>query len=538
MTDNRKRPFIYFPIVVALALMFGIYLGLQLSGASQSPSQSGVLSSFSNRNFNKLNEIINYIEAEYVDSVAREDLVNEAIGNMLSELDPHSYYISPEELAALNEPLQGNFEGIGIEFSVQKDTVVVIAPVAGGPSEELGIQAGDRIVKVEEKTIAGVEITNREIIDLLRGKEGSKVGVSVLRKGVKDLIPYTITRGKIPIFSVDVAYMVDESIGYMKVSRFSKTTYDEFMKHGSRLLNEGMEELILDLRGNGGGFLETAIKMADEFLGDGLNIVYTQGNAHPRKTYDASTRGKFENTKLVVLIDEGSASASEIIAGAIQDNDRGTILGRRSFGKGLVQEQSDWPDGSALRLTIARYYTPSGRCIQRPYEAGNFDSYYDAPEEDSSAVWPDSLKFLTLKGRTVYGGGGIAPDQRVPIDTNGRSFFYTELLYRGLIRQFAFEYSDRERDQLKGYTSPTDFKNRFDKNGKVFESFLSFTEENGVVRDELGLARSGDLIRNRLFANIARYVWNNDGFYPIIHQQDAAMELSRTVLTDSQLSGL
>lgn len=536
MSEKRKSGYVYVPLIAAFALMLGVWIGLQLPG-NGGAQQNGLLGSFSGRNFNKLNEIINYVESEYVDSVAREDLVDRTITSLMNELDPHSYYISSEELAALNEPLEGNFSGIGIEFSVQKDTVVVISPVSGGPSEALGIQAGDRIVEVEGEVIAGVGISNRQIMDKLRGESGTEVSIGVLRKGEPKLLPFTITRGKIPIFSVDVSYMVDAQTGYMKVSRFSKTTYDEFMEAGRMLQGNGMKSLILDLRGNGGGYLETAIKMADEFLPNGQNIVYTEGNAHPRKTYDATAQGEFEDTELVVLIDEGSASASEIIAGAIQDNDRGTIIGRRSFGKGLVQEQNQWPDGSALRLTIARYYTPSGRCIQRPYEAGNFDSYYEM-HHDSAHTAPDSIKFTTLKGRTVYGGGGILPDKVVPQDTSGGSFYFTELLYRGLIRQYAFEYTDRERENLSAYKSPDDFMTRFDLSGAVYNDFLAYTEANGVLRDPRGLRRSGHLIQNRLMANIARYVWNNEGFYPIIHQYDHTMEVARQSLSGGHLTDL
>lgn len=541
MTHN-SRPYIYFPILFSLVLIMGIYLGTKLDFSGQ--TEEGEIFSIPQKRFNKLNEIINYVEQDYVDSVSKDELVDMAIRDFLQELDPHSYYISAEEIHAMNEPLEGNFDGIGIEFSIQKDTIVVINPIAGGPSEMLGIQAGDRIVMVDGKSVAGIKITNKDVMGMLRGKGGTKVKVRVFRHSSGKEIDFTITRDAIPIYSIDVANMLSGEVGYIKVSRFSKNTYDEFLEGEKKLLALGMKKLIVDLRGNGGGFLAVATKLADEFLESGKLIVYTEGRARPKETYYASSRGKLANTDLVVLIDEASASASEIIAGAIQDNDRGTIIGRRSFGKGLVQEQSGWPDGSAVRLTIARYYTPSGRCIQKPYENGTkkyYEDYYESFESEDSlsardtTAMTDTVKYITPKGKVLYGGGGITPDIIIPHDTAGRSLFVAHVSYAGLFNQFAFEYADKKRDFLKSFKTFELFNRSFNIDGSLLSEFIAFSDKNGIKTETTGFsAREEKLVKQRLKANIARHVWNYEGFYMVLQEDDTFIQKALEVLKQTK----
>ncbi len=536
---RNNRPFIYFPILFALVLIFGIYIGTKLDFSVK--SESGKVFSIPQKRSNKLNEIINYVDQEYVDSVNKDQLIDKAIRDLLQELDPHSYYISAEELQSMNEPLEGNFEGIGIEFSIQKDTIVVINPITGGPSEILGIQAGDRIVKVEGKNVAGIKISNKEVMGLLRGQGGTKVKVSIFRHSANKNIDFIITRDAIPIFSIDVANMLNNEIGYIKISRFSKSTHEEFLSAEKKLLEKGMKKLILDLRGNGGGYLDAATKLADEFLGKDKLIVYTQGRARPKETYFATSRGKLTDTELAILIDEGSASASEIITGAVQDNDRGTIIGRRSFGKGLVQEQSGWPDGSAIRLTIARYYTPTGRCIQKPYEEGTkkyYEDYYESLAKEDSLGIPDtlpandSIKYLTPKGKVLYGGGGILPDIVIPIDTADRSVFIAQISYAGLFNQFSFEYADKKRDYLKSFISLESFVKNFNVDSKLYSEFIDYVGKNSIKKDTKGITpREEKQIKQRLKANIARYGWNYEGFYVIMQENDRFIQRAIEILT-------
>lgn len=535
---NNSRPYIYFPILFSLVFILGIFLGTKLDFTV--PVESGF--PMPQKRFSKLNEIINYIEQEYVDSVSKEELVEKTIHDLLQELDPHSYYISAADIKAMNEPLEGNFEGIGIEFSIQKDTIVVINPIAGGPSEMLGIQAGDRIIKVDGKDVASTKITNNDVMGLLRGKRGTKVKVTIFRHSTSREIDFTITRDAIPIYSIDVANMLNHETGYIKISRFSKTTNEEFVSAEQKLLENGMKKLILDLRGNGGGYLDAAVKLADEFLAKDQLIVYTEGRSRPKEMYHATSRGKLTDTELVVLIDEGSASASEIIAGAVQDNDRGTIIGRRSFGKGLVQEQSTWPDGSALRLTIARYYTPTGRSIQKPYTGGTkkyYEDYYESlgledslPKSDSSII-VDSIKYNTPKGKVLYGGGGIMPDIVIQHDTSDRSLFLAQISYAGLFNQFSFEYADKKRDYLKSFKSLDSFRKTFEVDEDLLAEFISFTGKNGSVKTVNTLSEKEQRqIKQRLKANIARYMWNYEGFYVIMQDDDKFLQKAVEVLSE------
>jgi carboxyl-terminal processing protease len=526
---------IFLPLIIALAIVAGILIGRQMK---QPPEGNKFLFSFKQNQFSKINDIINYINDEYVDTVNDKELVESAIRAMLENLDPHSTYIPAEDLKAYTEPLEGNFDGIGIEFHIQDDTIMVVAAVSGGPSEQLGIQSGDRIVKVEDKTVAGIGIRNEDVLKMLRGKSGTKVNIEISRRGVDKLIDYGITRGKIPINSVDAWYMVTNDIGYIRVSQFGAYTYEEYRDAFMSLTEKGMKKLILDLRDNPGGYLQTAIKIADEFLPENKLIVYTQGKSRPHENYLASSRGFFEEGAMAVLVDEGSASASEIVAGALQDWDRATIIGRRSFGKGLVQEQSSLPDGSALRLTIARYYTPTGRSIQKPY-SGGYEEYvkelferqaHGELEYSDSIHFADSLKFTTPGGKTVYGGGGIMPDVFVPLDTSFVSAFYSDAFSKGLLGQFAYDYVDQNRKSLLDYKNFEEFNRSFTVSDDVYKRFVKYAHDKGVARDDAGVAKSAQRIKVTLKAYIARQFWKGNGYFPVINSADRVVTKAVQIL--------
>ena len=532
---NRPKFYVYLPIVFSLILVLGILIGRTFS----LNRGSSFISVNTTNQYNKVEEILRYISEQYVDTINDKQLIEKTITTMLQNLDPHSSYLTAEELRANNEPLQGNFEGIGIEFNIVEDTIRVLSAIAGGPSERVGIQAGDKIVEVEGKKVAGIKIVNKDVLAKLKGPGGTKVKVGILRRGKTHLQNFTITRGTIPIYSVDVSYMLTSKTGYIKISRFASDTYNEYMQAFKKLQEQGMTQLIIDLRGNGGGYLNTAVSIADEFLSKGKEIVYTIGKARPRADYKATEKGSFEDGKLIILIDDGSASASEILAGAIQDNDRATIVGRRSFGKGLVQEQSEFSDGSAMRLTIARYYTPTGRCIQKTYSHGVEDYYkeeynrYNSGELENrdSIKINDSLKYTTPGGKVVYGGGGIIPDVFVPLDTSGRSHYLAEVVYNGLINDFAFDYADRQRAKLKqAYPSVERFNNDFKITQDILMDFVSYAQKNGVKPNEKQLKVSEALIKLQLKALIARNIWSNNGFYPVLQKDDNVLNKALELL--------
>lgn len=515
------------PLYFALVLAAGVLLGYYFTFGTGKKVRADHHLKSSNT---KINSLLDYIEMQYVDTVNREQLENKTVVSMLKSLDPHSDFIPASDFSAVNEPLEGNFEGIGIEFNIIHDTIRVINPIIGGPSEKAGIKAGDRVVKVNGKNVAGVKVTNKMVFEKLRGKGGSTVTISILRKGLKLPLDFNITRGTIPIYSIDVAYMVRPGIGFIKISRFASTTYDEYVKAFNDLSSKGMKKLILDLRGNGGGFLNTAVQLADEFLMSGLQIVYTEGRAHPKKVYTATSKGGFEQNPLVVLIDEGSASASEIVAGALQDNDRATIIGRRSFGKGLVQDQIDLADGSAVRLTIARYYTPTGRCIQKPYDK-SLDDYYNEEYEryqNGELYNADSIKidrtkqYRTPGGKIVYGGGGIVPDVFVSLDTNRYSHEVNKLYYSGTLNSFAFDYADKHRSELNTlYKTADEFIERYKQHASVVTELNSYLSSSKVHMTSInGKEKGFDQIFKAL---IGRNLFDKDAYYPIINQSDAAI---------------
>ena len=483
----------------------------------------------------------------YVDETDEGKLVESAIIGMLEELDPHSTYSNAEEVKKMNEPLQGNFDGIGIQFNMAEDTLFVIQPVSGGPSEKVGIRAGDRITHVNDTLIAGVKMTTDDITRRLKGPKGTKVHVKVLRKGVDELLGFTIERDKIPVYSLDASYMMTPKIGYIKINRFGATTHQEFMDALASLKGQGLQDLILDLQGNGGGYLNAAIDIANEFLGAGELIVYTEGRRNPRREFFAKGDGKHQSGRVVVLVDEFSASASEIVAGAVQDWDRGLVVGRRSFGKGLVQRPIDLPDGSMIRLTVARYYTPAGRCIQKPYE--NAEQYnadlierYNRGEMMSadSIHFPDSLKCSTLKkGRTVYGGGGIMPDYFVPVDTTLFTKYHSRLSNKGVLLNVHFQLIDAHREEwAKKYPDYAVFYKNFELDEALMQQLIAEGEKEGVKYDEEQYRKSEPLIKLQLKALIARDLWDMNEYYHTINVVNESVKKALELLNRKRLDVL
>jgi carboxyl-terminal processing protease len=532
---GNKKFDIRAPLLIAAGLAIGILIGATL--IHQSNSSKIIVSSVT-----KFREIISNIENSYVDEVDPENLVEDAILDMLENLDPHSIYIPKKDVEITNADLRGEFEGIGIEFNIIKDTILVVAPLVGGPSEAVGLKSGDKIIKVDEETVAGIGITIRDVVNALRGPKGTEVTVSILRKNEKGLLDFTIIRDKIPQYSVDAAYMINDEIGYIKITRFASTTYEEFREDMVELTSRGMTKLILDLQGNPGGYMERAVDVADEFISGDKLIVTQDGRV---KRYNAEFRayrkGLFEEQPVIVLIDEGSASGSEIVAGALQDHDRALIVGRRSFGKGLVQMPIPLSDGSELRLTISRYYTPSGRCIQKPYTNGK-DSYqadrinrYENGEyfNEDSIEFIDTLKYNTAKGRVVYGGGGIMPDHFVPLDTTFTTAYLSHLLYRNAIREFTLNYYNENRERLEAM-SLSDFKNHFRVTDKMLDEVIRIGESVGVTFDEQQFLVSKPLIINRVKSFIARSVWNNEGWYRIANEFNEVYQEALTQFEEAE----
>jgi carboxyl-terminal processing protease len=499
------------------------------------------LSAQSNQAARKLQLAEFAISRLYVDEVNEEELVEKAITSMLEELDPHSTYTNAEEARKMNEPLEGEFEGIGIQFQMMEDTLLVVQPVSGGPSEKVGILAGDRITAVEDTLIAGVKMSTEEIMSRLRGPKGSVVKLTVIRRDIDEPLTFEVKRDKIPIYSLDASYMIAPTIGYIRLNKFGANTIEEFQAALSKLQGQGMKDLILDLQGNGGGYLNAAIDLANEFLPQKSLIVYTEGKASKRSEFVAKGNGNFLKGKLVVLVDEYSASASEIVSGAIQDWDRGTIVGRRTFGKGLVQRPIDLPDGSMIRLTIARYYTPSGRCIQKPYVKGEEEDYdnelvkrleHGELMHADSIHLPDSLMFKTKRlGRTVYGGGGIMPDYFVPIDTTLYSDYHRDLVAKGVVIKTTLNYIEKNRKALtKSYRKFDDFNRKFEVSNELLDELRKEGEKSGVAFNETEYNTSLPRIKTQLKALIARDIWEMSEYYQVMNQTDNVVQQALKII--------
>ncbi|MCQ2194086.1 MAG: S41 family peptidase [Paludibacteraceae bacterium] len=517
---------VYIPLFFALAVIGGILIGKILTERSVRQNYPSNTEMRAPRG--KIEAMLNLIDMKYVDTLSYDSIVEKAIPKILTNLDPHSTYIPASDLQTVNEELDGSFSGIGIQFNIQNDTIMVVGVISGGPSEKKGILPGDRIVNVNDTLFVGKSISNDKVMKKLRGPKGTEVKIDIKRNGMKDLLPVTIVRGDIPITSLDAHYMIDSNIGYVRVNRFGATTYEEFFKAIYELKGQGAEKYIIDLRANPGGYLDQAILMINEFLEAGDMIVYTEGNSSPRNDSPADGNGRFKNNKVVVLIDEWSASASEIFAGAIQDNDRGTVIGRRSFGKGLVQQQFPMGDGSALRLTIARYYTPSGRCIQKPYNDYEKDIvnrylHGELDAEDSIHVdKADSTVYFTKNGRRVYGGGGIMPDIFVPRDTTGMTSYYNKISNNGIIYEYAFAYADKNRELLKTFKTAKDLETYLGK-ANLIPSLATFAEEKGIRRNPNMIAKSQRQLNNKLNAYIARNILGDNAFFQILNQEDVTV---------------
>ncbi|MCX6310615.1 MAG: S41 family peptidase [Bacteroidetes bacterium] len=514
-----RRLIVLLPLIIGVSIAAGVLLGSRIGHKSNDDSDEN--------SFGKIKAVLSYVQANYVDSVNAEKLTDLTLEEMLQHLDPHSDYFTAEETKAMNEPLKGNFDGIGIEYNFVRDTLVVMAVIPGGPSEKAGLQTGDRIVRANDTLIVGKNAGEDFIRKKLRGPKGTKVTVKIKRPTKVAMFDVSITRGSIPIHSVEGSYMLNGEVGYVKLNRFAETSYDEFVNACDSLLKLGMKKIVLDLRGNGGGYLSAATSIADEFLSKGKMIVYTKGRMDGEEKSLATDKGNLENMPLVILVDENSASASEILAGAIQDNDRGEIVGRRTFGKGLVQEEKQLNDGSAFRLTIARYYTPTGRCIQKPYDKGL--AAYEADEQNrykhgefvnaDSIKFPDSLKFKTPGGKIVYGGGGIMPDLFVPLDTSEGSKFLNDLFYKDIFTLWSLDYVQKNKGELLKL-GLSKFRTNFVVSDAMVNELIAIGGKNGVEKNEAQLFRSIVLVRKYMKAAIARNVWGSAGYLQIWNQDD------------------
>lgn len=529
MKNNTK----FIPFLLAICLIAGIAIGTFYANHF-SGNKLGII----NTSSNKLNALLRIIDDQYVDTVKINDLVEEAMPQILSELDPHSSYIPAKNLEAVNSELRGSFSGIGIQFTIQDDTIHINSVIQGGPSEKVGLMAGDRIVEIDDSAFVGKIVTNNESMKRLKGEKGSKVKLGIFRPGEKEILHFTVVRGDIPVKSIDAAYMLNDKFGYIKVNKFGETTYPEFLIALAKLNQENCQGIIIDLRGNTGGYMVAPIQMINEFLPNKRLIVYTQGRKSPRENYTSNGTGSSQKMPLIVLVDEASASASEIFAGAIQDNDRGTIIGRRSFGKGLVQQPIEFSDGSAIRLTIARYYTPSGRCIQKPYEKGKGEEYemdlltrYEHGEFFSA----DSIKqnekeiYHTSLGRPVYGGGGIMPDIFVPQDTTGMTSYFRMAASRGLIIRYSFDYTDNNRNTLQKYDTVEKMLGYLKKQN-LLEKFASWAEKKGLKRRNNLMYKSRNLFELSLYGNIIYNMLGLEAYISYLNETDKTVLKALEVL--------
>ena len=525
----------YIPIIIAVSIVAGICIGTFYATrfSANTPGISGI-----HPGTNKLNGLLRIVNAQYVDTVNMAALVEDAMPQILHELDPHSSYIPAKDLQAVNDDLAGSFSGIGVQFTIQQDTIHISDVIAGGPSEKVGIMPGDRIVEIDDSAFVGKIVTNNESMKRLKGPKGSEVKLGVFRQGEKELLHFTIIRGDIPNKSIDAAYMIDDKFGYISIKKFGESTYPEMLIALAQLHQQSCEGVIIDLRGNTGGYMGAAIQMVNEFLPKGRLIVYTEGRKAPRENYPSNGTGSSQQMPVIVLLDEGSASASEIFAGAIQDSARGTIIGRRSFGKGLVQQPIEFNDGSAIRLTIARYYTPSGRCIQKPYNKGK-DEQYDMDilnrYEHGEFFSKDSIKqdeshiYYTSIGRPVYGGGGIMPDIFVPQDTIGITSYFTMAVNRGLTVQFCFQYTDQNRQKLSQYKTGEELL-KYLKTQNILEKFAQFADKKGLKRRNLLMYKSKELFNRNLYGNIIYNMLNMEEYLKFLNQSDKTVLKALEVL--------
>ncbi len=545
MYKNSKHA-IFFPLLLAVGVAAGLLFGQYLGRNSTTSQFMGMLRTMPQMN-NKLTQILTLIDREYVDPISTDSLAEKVIPTLVRELDPHSVYIPQKDMATLNESLEGEFDGIGVMFNMATDTVIVLNVIRQGPSDKAGLKSGDRIIRVNDSLIAGQKLNMNDVVTLLRGPRGSKVRLDIARRGITELIPHEVTRDAIPIRSIESSFEIAEGIGYVKLGQFARTSFTELEQSLDDFRKKDIHRLIFDLRNNTGGFLDQAILIANEFLHKDQLIVYTEDRHHRQVREYADGKGKAQDMEVVVLIDEGSASSSEILAGALQDNDRGTIIGRRSFGKGLVQQQIPFSDGSALRLTTARYYTPTGRSIQKPYTIGDEKSYdedllkrYKNNEFFSadSIHFADSLKRTTPKGKVVYGGGGIMPDIFVPADTTDVTKYFLQVSGRNILYRYTLEYSDRHRDELERISTVEDLKAFFDRDPELFDKFVRYAAREGVRPVRRDIARSRALMEAQIRAYIARNTpLEDNGFYASIHPVDrvittAIEELNKTRKND------
>lgn len=533
-TNNSSR---FVPLIIAVSVVTGILIGT-FYAKHHGGNRLGII----NGSSNKLNALLRVIDDQYVDTVKMDDLVEKAMPQILAELDPHSTYIPAQKLEAVNSELEGSFSGIGVQFTIQEDTIHINSVIAGGPSEKVGLMAGDRIVQVNDSLFVGDGLSNEKAMKYLKGPKGSSVKLGIKRTGIKELMSFTIVRGDIPQNSIDAAYMLDNQFGYILISKFGRTTHVELLTAIAELTRQHCQGLVIDLRDNTGGYMEAAIRMVNEFLSEGKLIVYTQGRKYPRMEEYANGTGSCQKMPVVVLVNESSASASEIFAGAIQDNDRGIVVGRRSFGKGLVQQPIDFSDGSAIRLTIARYHTPSGRCIQRPYKNGKDAKYemdwitrYEHGEffSKDSIKLNENLKYYTSLGRTVYGGGGIMPDVFVPQDTTGISSYLIEVSNKGLILQFSFQYSDRNRQKLSECKDETEMLKYLRRQG-ILEQFIRYADSKGVKRRNLLINRSRKLLERNLYGNIIYNILGRQEYIRYINHSDATVLKALEILNNGE----
>lgn len=521
--NKSKNSLIWLPLTIAISVVIGITIGNRFSNQN-----------YISENDRKLNTILNLISEDYVDTVNINSLIEAAIPNILSNLDPHSTYIPAKDLTAVNDELKGSFFGIGISFTIMNDSITVMEVLSGGPSEKVGLMAGDRIVTVNDSVMVGPKITSDAVMSMLKGAKDTTVKLGIKRNSSKRILKYEIKRGEIPVNSVDASYMADKTTGYIKVNKFGKTTYDEFLNGLVKLKQKGAKRYVIDLRGNSGGFMEPALLMANEFLPENSRIVYTKGREKKNDSqFWSDGNGSFQDAELVVLIDEYSASASEIFAGAIQDNDRGLIIGRRSFGKGLVQNQISLPDSSAIRLTVARYYTPSGRCIQKNFKPGDEYNYTqdiinrfnhgEFYSRDSIRV-DENQAFETANGRKVYGGGGIIPDIFVPSDTSGITSYYINALNAGLFHKFSFQYTDINRETFNKMKDYKEFLKALPSDDILLSDFVSFAQQHKIPARWYYINQSRKLILTQLKSLIARDIFGTEAFYAIYNKSDRNMD--------------